>query len=85
MLFVHVWCEITLLAHMKSGTELGSIPRSITAILLEDLIDTCKPGDDVTLVGVVVRRWSALGKGQEGRTDIELALKANHLQVHNDR
>ena len=43
------------------------------------------PGDDVTLVGVVVRRWSSLGKGHEGRTDIELALKANHLQVHNDR
>ena len=64
--------------------DLGSIPRSVTVILLEDMIDKCKPGDDVRLVGVVIRRWHPLGKGQEGKTDIELAIKANHLEVHND-
>ena len=53
-----------------TGSEIGSIPRSITAVLLEDLIDVCKPGDDVTVVGVVMRRWSTLGKGQEGRTGV---------------
>ena len=55
-----------------TGSEIGSIPRSITAVLLEDLIDVCKPGDDVTVVGVVMRRWSTLGKGQEGRTGVDI-------------
>jgi DNA helicase MCM9 len=31
----------------------GSIPRSIVVILMEDLVDTVKPGDDVALVGEV--------------------------------
>ena len=64
-----------------TGSEIGSIPRSITAVLLEDLIDVCKPGDDVTVVGVVMRRWSALGKGQEGRTGV---WTLTHVSIGHD-
>ena len=31
------------------------------------------------------RRWRPLGKGQEGRTDIELAVRANNVEVNNER
>ena len=64
---------------------MGTIPRSIVVLLLEDMTDTCKPGDDVAVVGVVINRWHALGRGENGITDIELAISANYLKVTNDQ
>ena len=64
---------------------MGTIPRSISVLLLEDLTDTCKPGDDVTVVGVVINRWHSLGRGENGVTDMELAINANYLKVTNDQ
>ena len=39
--------------------NVGSIPRSIGVVLLHDLVDSVKPGDDVVLVGRLLRRWRA--------------------------
>merc|ERR1712062_140605 len=68
-----------------SNIGVGCMPRSIWVCLDEDLVDKCKPGDDVRVVGVVIRRWSPLGKGADGQTDIQLALLANYIQVLNDQ
>ena len=48
----------------------GSIPRSITLILQDDLVDKVKPGDAVTVVGVLRKRWKPLVK--HTRPDLEV-------------
>ena len=62
--------------------QVGSIPRSITLVLHDDLVDRCKPGDDVTVVGVLRKRWRPLVRDQ--RPDIELAITAEHVRVRNE-
>lgn len=61
---------------------IGSLPRSIVVILLDDIVDTCKPGDDVSITGIVTRRWGKLIDGE--RTEIELVIIANNLKVNNE-
>ncbi|KAJ1974622.1 DNA helicase mcm9 [Dimargaris xerosporica] len=63
--------------------DVGSIPKSISVILEHDLVDRAKSGDDVTVVGTLIRRWR--GAYENDRCDIELTLLANNLIVHNDQ
>lgn len=60
----------------------GSIPRSITVLLQDDLIDSCKAGDDITVVGMLRKRWRPLQRGM--RPDAELAIDALHVRVNNE-
>ncbi|XP_038655608.1 DNA helicase MCM9 [Scyliorhinus canicula] len=63
--------------------SVGSIPRSLLIVLEDDLVDTCKSGDDITVYGVVMQRWKPLS--QDSRCDLELVLKANNLEVNNEQ
>ncbi|KAJ1558202.1 DNA helicase mcm9 [Nowakowskiella sp. JEL0078] len=57
--------------------------RSISVILEDDLVDQCKAGDEVTVIGVVLRRWKTLSAGN--RCDIEIVLLANNVRIHNEQ
>ncbi|KAJ8023964.1 DNA helicase MCM9 [Holothuria leucospilota] len=61
----------------------GTIPQSMWVVLEDDLVDTCKPGDDVTITGTVMRRWQSVA--MDTKCELELALKCNHIQVHNEQ
>ncbi|XP_069742949.1 DNA helicase MCM9 isoform X2 [Narcine bancroftii] len=63
--------------------SVGSIPRSLLIVLEDDLVDTCKSGDDITVYGVVMQRWRPLTL--DSRCDLELVLKANNLEVNNEQ
>lgn len=61
--------------------SVGSIPRSMLVALEDDLVDSCKSGDDVTVYGILYQRWKPFSEGS--RCDVELILKANNIEVNN--
>lgn len=63
--------------------SVGSIPRSMKVILEDDLVDSCKSGDDLTIYGVVMQRWKPLHR--DVRCEVEIVLKANYVQVNNEQ
>ncbi|XP_064399703.1 DNA helicase MCM9-like isoform X2 [Halichondria panicea] len=62
--------------------DVGKIPRSMWVVLEDDLVDCCKPGDDITITGVVMRRWRPLTSDLQ--CNLEIAVWANHIQVLNE-
>lgn len=61
--------------------SVGSIPRSVSVVLQDDLADRCQAGDDVVLVGVLRRMWQPLQRDQ--RCDLDLFLEANSISITN--
>lgn len=58
---------------------IGSVPRSVTVVVEDDLADSCKAGDDVVVVGRLIRRWKPVYR--DVRCELELAFLANSLRV----
>lgn len=62
-----------------SQLQLGAMPRSMTVILLNELVDSCRPGDDVLVVGVMRCRWKPFKP--DLKCDGEFFLTALNIQV----
>lgn len=63
----------------KAGQCFGKVPRSVAVLLDEDLVETAKPGDDVIVIGQVVRRWKPLGRLRLVRHNFLLSSTLNPL------
>lgn len=59
--------------------DIGSIPRSVTILLKNDLVDMCKAGETVFITGIVRRRWKPLIKNE--RCEVEIIIEANMINV----
>jgi DNA helicase MCM9 len=72
--------EIKVQDHIER-LGLGSVPRSIVVILQADLVDKFNPGDDVVIVGTIVRRWRPVVRGV--RCTVDVAIEANSVLAVN--
>eukprot|EP01059_Diplonema_ambulator_P035094 TRINITY_DN8154_c0_g2_i1.p1 TRINITY_DN8154_c0_g2~~TRINITY_DN8154_c0_g2_i1.p1 ORF type:complete len:937 (+),score=291.20 TRINITY_DN8154_c0_g2_i1:88-2898(+) len=66
-----------------TNLKAGTIPRSITVVLEDDLAESCRAGDDLVTVGVLTERWNKEPKPDQ-RCAIEMVLHANYIQVTNE-
>jgi replicative DNA helicase Mcm len=58
----------------------GQLPRAIDVKLFEDLVDVARPGDRISLTGIVRAQQEMLGRGTPLRT-FDLFLDANFLDI----
>ncbi|KCV68250.1 hypothetical protein H696_05173 [Fonticula alba] len=68
-------------AGRRATSAIGAIPRSITVIVEDSLVDSCQAGDDVVITGIVMRRWRPVSP--DSRCTIELFIRAIHIEVSN--
>jgi DNA replicative helicase MCM subunit Mcm2 (Cdc46/Mcm family) len=72
-------CQELRLQEHATKLAVGSIPRSILVVLEDDLVDKCKAGDDVTITGVVRRRWKPLVRDR--KMELELYILAKSMRI----
>ncbi|KXG19610.1 probable DNA helicase MCM9 isoform X2 [Sorghum bicolor] len=61
---------------------IGSIPRSMPVILMDDLVDSIKAGDDVIITGILSAKWSPDIK--DVRSNLDPMLLANYVRRTNE-
>ena len=74
--------EIRLQESMQT-VSFGTAPSTIVVVLEDELVDACRPGDDVEVVGAVVNRFKVLKP--EARCHAELVVRANNVFVRGDK
>lgn len=62
--------------------EVGSIPRSMPVILMDDLVDIVKAGDDVIATGILSAKWSSDVK--DVRCNLDPVFIANYVRRTNE-
>lgn len=73
--------QVIKIQEQASKLGVGSIPRSILVVLEDDLVDSVKAGDQVVVVGILIRCWQPCIRGV--RCDLETIVKANSVRIKN--
>lgn len=63
----------------------GRLPRSKDAILLDDLVDTCKPGDEIELTGIYHNNYDGSLNMSNGFPVFATIIQANHIAKKDDK
>ncbi|KAM4022391.1 DNA replication licensing factor MCM2 [Anomaloglossus baeobatrachus] len=63
----------------------GRLPRSKDAILLADLVDSCKPGDDIELTGIYHNNYDGSLNTSNGFPVFATVILANHITKKDDK
>jgi DNA replication licensing factor MCM3 len=71
--------QMIAMQEMPERAPPGQLPRSVDVILDDDLVDSCKPGDRVQVIGI----FRAVG-GASGHSSFRTILVSNHVR-HLDR
>ncbi|TDH67646.1 hypothetical protein CCR75_000394 [Bremia lactucae] len=73
--------QVIKIQEQASKLGVGSIPRSIAVVLEDDVVDTVKAGDQVVVVGTLMRTWKPCFQGV--RCNLETFINANSIQIKN--
>lgn len=63
----------------------GRLPRSKEIVLLNDLIDAARPGEEIEVTGVFVHSYDAALNVRNGFPVFNTVIEANHVQRKEDR
>lgn len=63
----------------------GRLPRSKDAILMGDLCDSCKPGDEIDITGIYYNNYDGSLNTQNGFPVFATVLQANHITKKEDK
>nr|XP_033781783.1 DNA replication licensing factor MCM2 isoform X3 [Geotrypetes seraphini] len=63
----------------------GRLPRSKDAILLADLVDSCKPGDEIELTGIYHNNYDGSLNTSNGFPVFATVILANHITKKDDK
>ncbi|XP_041080079.1 DNA replication licensing factor mcm2 [Polyodon spathula] len=63
----------------------GRLPRSKDAILLADLVDSCKPGDEIELTGIYTNNYDGSLNTSNGFPVFATVIMANHISKKDDK
>lgn len=61
--------------------SVGSIPRTISALLQNDLVDGVKPGESIIVVGQLIQRWKPTYAN--ARCELTAVLLVNSIKMLN--
>ena len=63
----------------------GRLPRQKEVVLLADLIDSCKPGDEIELTGVYRNNFESALNYKHGFPVFATVIEANYIERRSDK